>query len=354
MKKISILSPVLLAACMIQPADEHFWNGVSELPIVDTLELYKEYNNNSLGKCKKPIQLEKPPRTLFSTEQDYTVVAEQNVNLQCVYSESCNTKYSASDSSVCFFDYKKYLPENSEIKTDSDFLALASKYSKASGTYGKIEKELSAFINGGMSAEKQESKRKEEVAKKKRQQDTINISDCEQAYKKALQKTKNLPDGFYIMTDSNSDYGRLKVNKNGLCSQFMDSGTPTVSDFASKGVFVSRNTLFMYTNDTDYATGEAFRHNNFVYKKTGNYRYKTVTGATRSVPAYERTTIKNYELSPLYYLKNKNLVCCQNITKGEPEIGFVDNHLCKSKRFPNGTGINYHVPCTPYQNKFMK
>ena len=52
------------------------------------------------------------------------------------------------------FDYKKYLPKNSEIKTDSDFLALASKYKKAGGEPADIEKELAAFINGGLSAKK--------------------------------------------------------------------------------------------------------------------------------------------------------------------------------------------------------
>ena len=376
MKKITILLPMMLTACIL-PADKQLMKGATETPIVDTLELYKEYNNGSLGECSEPRQIYPsringsnvavmlvgamlPPFFILNSLMywdtldltDYTVLAKQDVNLKCIYSEvviapeGCDAKYGRYDSKVCFFDYKKYLPENSEIKTDSDFLALASKYKKAGGEPADIEKELAAFINGGLSAKKtndaknaqKKEKERQEQAKEKRQQDEINIAYCEQAYKKASQKSRSLyGSDFLLMKDSaGCEY---VVNSQGECKYVCTEGAPRVTDFAKKGVFID-DWAFVYTSDTDYANDDRIRHNNLVYKKVGNYKYKTVTGATRSVPAYEATQIKNYEIMLDSYLNDKKIACCQYRDNEKWEIGVVDSTSlrlrCKTKKHPNG------------------
>ena len=67
----------------------------------------------------------------------------------------------------------------------------------------------------------------------------------------------------------------------------------------------------MYTNDTDYATDDPFRHNNFIYKKVGNYRYTATDGNLKAAVAVKATKHKTSEINPQTYLKNKNLSCCQ-------------------------------------------
>ena len=57
-----------------------------------------------------------------------------------------------------------------------------------------------------------------------------------------------------------------------------------------------------YANDKDYATNETFRPGNYLYERVGNYKYTTILGDIRSVPAYRATNILYSSINPKFYL----------------------------------------------------
>lgn len=177
---------------------------------------------------------------------------------------------------------------------------------------------------------KQAEKQKQQKSNKEKEPAQLleDISDCEQAVAKAIEKRKSISANDIKVFDSNF----LIPGKDGLL--YFPIGDVNVVDFASNGVFVSGHRYFIYTKDTDYATNEEFRGEGLIYEKVGNYKYTTITGATRSVPAYKATSHKISEINPKTYLKNKNLSCCQyqhhNSTEGDEfkEVGVEVKSHC--------------------------
>lgn len=183
--------------------------------------------------------------------------------------------------------------------------------------------DLAAEIRQEQTNKEQQAKKAKERVKQK-QQEKVDIADCEQAVKKARSREKELSPNTYIFDKDvyvfptvSTGYGHANKTK-----------SHHVSDFASDGVFIDNQSKFIYTHDTDYANYEEFRGNGFLYKKVGNYKYTTIMGATKSVPAYEATNYKVSELDLRTYLNNKTLHCCEE--KGEIGISNT-SYDCKTK-----------------------
>ena len=181
---------------------------------------------------------------------------------------------------------------------------------------------------------KRQEERKKQAAKEKEQM-LSEIADCEQAVEKAVRARTSISSKPLLITLN----GRKRVtaiSQDGLFYHLYNESY--VSDFANDGVFISRNDRFIYTSDTDYATGDKFRSNDFIYEKVGNYKYRTIAGNINSVPAYRATKHKISEILPLTYLKNKKALCCQYDDK---EVGVVrhswyDDNYCKTRNHING------------------
>lgn len=227
---------------------------------------------------------------------------------------------------VSYSTIKSEYPTNGTKKYN---LLTPTKYSE----YQKAKKEATEIAERKrVEAQKKEQKRQAQ----KMEQLQRDIADCEQAYNQAAQKARSFSDSDLFMKDSVGC--ELVVNNKGECGGICTRGAPRVTDFAKKGVFID-DWAFVYTSDTDYATGERIRHDNLIYKKVGNYKYKTVTGATQSVPAYEATTTKNYEIMLSFYLNNKKLSCCQYLVNGKWTVGVIDSSRsskCKTNQHPLG------------------
>lgn len=171
-----------------------------------------------------------------------------------------------------------------------------------------------------------------------------NIADCEQAVQKATEARKAIGDKkLYIFKDG------VFVDNDGFLDIF--SNWPVV-DFANDGVFVgSDHDYFIYTKNQDYATRERFKENDVIYERVGVYKYTTVAGGINSVLALRATKHKVDEINPKYYLKNKNLDCCQYISpegkflgeigvhddpRKEPSRGANSGQWCWTRNHPSG------------------
>lgn len=187
-------------------------------------------------------------------------------------------------------------------------------------------------------AEKQEQKKQKKA--KEQAQLLEDIADCEQAVQKATEARKAIGDKkLYIFKDG------VFVDNDGFLDEFSDR---IVVDFANDGVFVGRDhDYFIYTKNQDYATRETFKENDVIYERVGVYKYTTVAGGINSVPALRATKHKVDEINPKYYLKNKNLNCCQYVYpegKSFGEIGVykepidwvIARHWCRTKNHPSG------------------
>lgn len=145
--------------------------------------------------------------------------------------------------------------------------------------------------------------------------DLSKVNDCLQAAVKTKAKRNSFDDGEYYAF---ADYKTM--NKDG---DVISNLAPTVVDFAKEGVMVadfnpSGTRRFIYTQDTDYATRERFRNKDMVlYKRDGNYRYTTVTGATNAIPAYRATKYKLSDINYETYMNDKSTRCCWATNEGE-------------------------------------
>ncbi|MBO4672472.1 MAG: hypothetical protein J5608_02350 [Alphaproteobacteria bacterium] len=86
-------------------------------------------------------------------------------------------------------------------------------------------------------------------------------------------------------------------------SGFVDGGL-----FKRGGLFMNNNTIFIYTKNRDYATGDLYK-SDYIFKYVGNYKYETPYGERRSIPAYQETKYKVAEILPYNYKKDKTLDC---------------------------------------------
>lgn len=121
-----------------------------------------------------------------------------------------------------------------------------------------------------------------------------------------------------------SNEKNLRYNLIGKVVDFADNGIIISTDcsgiwangwmFGTFGTLMAANCeeerTFVYTKNTDYATNEKFNNKGLLYKKVGNFRYTTVTGATMSIPAYRETPYKASEIDYKTYLKDKSIKYC--------------------------------------------
>ena len=218
--------------------------------------------------------------------------------------------------STIFVPYSSLQEEYPDYVEKKYNLMTHAEYNKAEEV--KITKQKEAQKREQLEKQKREERKKQDEERKKKEQAKLleDISDCEQSVAKAIEQRKFISEGEKILAFGNEHV----VDSNGYVKK-ADS-VPRVVDFAPNGVFISGPYL-VYTKDTDYATNEYFRHNDFIYKKIDNYRYKTVLGGTKAVQAFKAIEHKTSELNPETYLQNKNLTCCQywNEYTGFNEVG---------------------------------
>lgn len=169
MKKILLIS--LLALCGCSTMDEKLMNNFTQYKIVETINAYYESADNSLN-C--------------------TMLKDNSI------SRFPKKNYSNTSSKICFFNYDRYLPKNTDIKTEEDFLRLISKNKgkicseKTNREYclQKEEKKLSAYINGGIAQEKieeeklKEQRRLEEEKRKRLEQEELARREAEERKRK--------------------------------------------------------------------------------------------------------------------------------------------------------------------------
>lgn len=187
--------------------------------------------------------------------------------------------------------------------------------------------------------QKKEQERQAQEKAKKEQEEKVfqqSVADCTQAILKAAQKMKTLP-----KTDDVAVLEQKVValaTSDGLLIEL--GGGSKVTDFASEGVFLGNHKMFVYTSDTDYATGELFRETGYLYERAGNYKYETTSGGIHSVPAYKKSAVKISDVDPKTYLKNKSLICCQYMYgQAAKEIGIADyynSRVCRTLNYPIG------------------
>lgn len=305
---------------------------------------------------------------IIERKYDYTTLMEQQA-LKCHYlednSDECiiyRRNHSQKDSEIGFFDYKRFLPKDSNIKNDDDFLRLfkkykeyeyeiekcfevvnsnqltsserEEKYNECSNLRNIIDNKLNYYIHNGILEEKDNEKKKQEEEKKEIEEvkkfiDTYT-EDCKQALKKGENYKKSI------------DYDNL-YNLNNL------NGNEVV-DFASDGIFVQycskssyyfstcieHKRIFIYTKDKNYADGDKF-HTDVYYKRDGFYKYTTTMGGTNSVYAYKPTKhkIDKCKLYGYSHLKNKEVKCndLNSIRRDKSNRYKLDNlieYFCKN------------------------
>lgn len=260
-------------------------------------------------------------------------ICEGNTGDECTL-HFRNNKYA---SEIAYFNYKKYLPEG-VADSEQEFLTLYEKF-RSIFVHGEnkalscghnypltqeekqqcIEQVKKDFTTWAMSggakgqtklAQAAKQKRKEQQAAAKAKTEAQKV-DCKQAKEQAQKRVEQIK----TTLGANSIY-----NMNCL-----------VVDFANNGVIVSCNSLlatmlneygpskastcrdnraFIYTKNTDYATNEPFNNKGLLYKRSGNFKYITVTGATMSIPAYRETSYKESEVDYRTYLKDKSIQYC--------------------------------------------
>lgn len=161
------------------------------------------------------------------------------------------------------------------------------------------------------------AKQQKQAEKEQKAKFLEDITDCEQAVEKALEYRMQLSDT-KIYT-----FGKgFTVNKDGFVKTSFAS---QIADFAKDGVFIrvydeGWKKYFIYTKDTDYADNETFRETEFIYEKTGNYKYTATDGSTHSVPAFKATKRKVSDINPMTYIKNKNVICCQYLQSTDDKL----------------------------------
>lgn len=256
-----------------------------------------------------------------------------------------------TSSNICYFNYKKYLPEG-VANSEKEFLVLYNKFeeiftrddsNKASACeYNndltqlekqqcneKARKDFTVWAMSG-GAKKQinnEIKQAQIAEQKKKEQQAIakakteaQKADCKQAKEKAQKRLEQIKTALGMKSNEKN----LRYSLIGKVVDFADNGIIISTDcsgiwangwmFGTFGTLMAANCeeerTFVYTKNTDYATNEKFNNKGLLYKKVGNFRYTTVTGATMSIPAYRETPYKASEIDYKTYLKDKSIKYC--------------------------------------------
>lgn len=312
---LALLYGVSLIGC-VRSADEYL-SKETEKPIVSTMEMYKKYNDGSYGACSKvpdrggfedyeyltgmelgwwfgaPIWM----ALIESFMYDYQTLADPDAPLHrlCTHSKSdCGDRYSK----VCFFNYTKYLPQDSNVETDDDFLWLAEKYQglKDGGMADEqIEQALRDTMNGELATklatrkakeakERQEKQKKAAQAKAEQQRKAKEEEKKRQEKKAKYQQCRNglnLCDGFVK---------GCRYSLHGEVTSIMRNGV-LVFDRVYR-FFMPTNegdVYFLYT-DKDYASG-SYINGQIYYEYVGKYKYTSTDGDKRRVHAFKETDI---------------------------------------------------------------
>ena len=253
-----------------------------------------------------------------------------------------------TSSNICYFNYKKYLPEG-VANSEKEFLVLYEKYDEIFTNEGiavacrnneltqeekqqcneQAKKDFTVWAMSG-GAKKQinnEIKQAQIAEQKKKEQQAIakakteaQKADCKQAKEKAQKRLEQIKTALGMKSNEKN----LRYNLIGKVVDFADNGIIISTDcsgiwangwmFGTFGTLMAANCeeerTFVYTKNTDYATNEKFNNKGLLYKKVGNFRYTTVTGATMSIPAYRETPYKASEIDYKTYLKDKSIKYC--------------------------------------------
>mgnify|MGYP005756854639 CR=1 FL=1 len=269
-------------------------------------------------------------------------ICEINSEDECIL-HFRNNKYA---SEIAYFNYKKYLPEG-VADSEQEFLALYEKF-RSIFVYGEnkalscghshpltqeeklqcIEQAKKDFTTWAMSggakgqiklAQAAEQKRKEQQAAAKAKTEAQK-ADCKQAKEKAQKRLEQIKTALGMKSNEKN----IHYSLTGKVVDFADNGIIISTDcsgvwangwmLGALGTLMAANCeeerTFIYTKNTDYATNEKFNNKGLLYKKAGNFRYTTVTGATMSIPAYRETSYKASEIDYKTYLKDKSIKYC--------------------------------------------
>lgn len=353
---MTFFSIFLISGCVEIPGEREAKEGaqldaelVQKKDIIKTLEAFDKYydlqNREYFGytRIKDDVGLslsEKPKLVLCYGGRQWRYTDDEcKLYLR-------NNKY---DSKISYFNYKRYLPENI-ANNEAEFVKLFQFYKGYDGfirnEYGKkldacedvnlitVEKEqckkeaydwfYAWAISGGARkqtnlAQKAEQKKKEQQAINKERHEE-QLADCKQAKEKVAVRLKQIKTALGL----NVNEKNIQYSLEGKVVDFTNEGIMISSDcsgiwangwiLGDIGVMAAANCTeerwFIYTKNTDYATGEKFSNKGRLYKKAGNYKYTTITGSINSVPAFRETPYMFSEVNYKTYLKDKSIQKC--------------------------------------------
>ena len=150
----------------------------------------------------------------------------------------------------------------------------------------------------------------EEQYKKELERNALYVADYQQAITKVEKRLDEIKNALGLKKDDD-----LYIIK-GYVVDFSDNGIMLKTNCALVGSLDTleemkiplqrircNQRVFLYTKNTDYATGDVFNGRGLIYKKVGNYKYTTITGAINSVPAFKATKYKIDELNYTKFLR---------------------------------------------------
>lgn len=249
MRKLILFIVISLTACasidqqvLVEPAEpveneQFFMNLDAELSqskdVMKTLEVFGKYftsyipgderldihrgfdpfENDSYGHVKPCTE----PRS-----REVTPLLTQDIRFDCVYEHSTTDecilyRRKTRPSMLCYFNYLKYLPENSEIKSELDFLRLYSAYLDfpVSKDYKRIRADYESMER--TSHEKEIFKERLKNQDRERMESLVNSTWFMERCEKDFNKTKSSNFDSYWRTTDFSKFKATKKFKRCLC-----------------------------------------------------------------------------------------------------------------------------------------
>lgn len=308
-KEILLYSLILMSACNTIPPQTDFLNKT-----LVGKKLYLCYDTETVEKTVKRVEYigkgftgAAPEGFISSAEgvwptEDYIIYTEDTMFTSQGTSSTVEGSYNFSK-----FNYGN-MNEDAYLKEISKF------FQRQSGAFCS-QQEYIAKKDQIQQALITKQKQEQQAALKQQQDDT----DCHQAKTKATQRFNDIKSSLGLAADSTN----ITASLNGKVVDFAANGVIISNDcssvwnnawlFGKLGYLVASNCkeqrIFVYTDDTDYATGEAFKNRGLIYQRVGNYKYTTVAGSLYSVPAYKATKYQSKEVNYKTYLQNKGAYC---------------------------------------------
>jgi hypothetical protein len=259
-------------------------------------------------------------------------------------------------SPICYFNYKKYLPEG-VANNDKEFKELLARYNeddpkcinwgwgdqkveclgqtgfykdailscKYNSDLTEAEREqcridakerfLTWATSGGVAKKINQDTANAKIAQEKvaaaRARYAVLANDCIQAAAKVKHaEQQNKSNGISLSGEKVVDFANNGIVIANDCSSVRAAGMM----FGTLGTLAAMNCeeqwKFIHTTETNYTKGAKFKDKGLLYKRDGNYKYTTVMGAVNSIPAYRATQHKRLDTMHKTYLKDKSLQCC--------------------------------------------